>query len=155
LRTTYPEHIGETGLDIFHLSEFLSQSDPLPISENQNESRNGKVTYQDPCRLGRYAGVYQQPRDLIANLGFELMEMDHNRQTSICCGTSCWSSCGQVNKNIQSSRLEEASNTGAEMLVTACFKCQIHLQCALKAPGNNDQSQLTIRDLTTLLAERI
>jgi Fe-S oxidoreductase len=155
LRTTYPEEIGDLGLEIFHLSEFLSSAESLPIPEKPTRAENGKATYQDPCRLGRYAEIYQQPRDLIASLGLELLEMDHNRQTSICCGTSCWSTCGQVNKNIQSSRIEEALDTGAELLVTTCFKCQIHLKCALRAPGNSEPSQLAIRDLTTLLAERL
>ena len=154
LRTTYPEEIGELGLDVFHISEFLA-ANPLKASEGNLGPESGKVTYQDPCRLGRFSGIYQQPRDLIANFGFDLVEMDHNRQTSICCGTSCWSTCGQVNKRIQSSRLEEASSTGAELLVTACLKCQIHLLCAQKTPGNGDPSQLPIRDLTTLVAERI
>jgi Fe-S oxidoreductase len=155
LRTTYPQEIGELDLGIFHLSEFLSQQGGLTLRQESIGNGNGKVTYQDPCRLGRYDEVYQQPRDLIASLGFELLEMDHNKQTSICCGTSCWSTCGQVNKEIQTSRLDEARNTGADVLVTACLKCQIHLKCAQQSPGNGNPSQLSIRDLTTLLAERI
>ena len=155
LRTTYPEEIGELGLDVFHISEFLSQQPPLETRSNSKSSQMEKATYQDPCRLGRFSGTFQEPRDLIIGLGYDLIEMDHNRKTSLCCGTSCWSTCGQVNKRIQSSRLDEARNTGAELLVTTCLKCQIHLKCAQKDPGNGKLSQLAIRDLTTLLAERI
>jgi len=155
LRTTYPEEIGEVGLDVFHITEFLAKEAPQKSSQQGSRAESEKVTYQDPCRLGRFAGTYQEPRDLISELGFELVEMDHNQKSSICCGTSCWSTCGQVNKNIQSSRLDEARNTGAELLVTACLKCQIHLKCAQKDPGNGNLSRIAIRDLTTLLAERI
>ena len=155
LRTTYPEVIGDLGLDIFHLSEFLAQQPSLKTTLKDNGSEGEKVTYQDPCRLGRFAGTYQGPRELISELGYQLVEMDHNRKTSICCGTSCWSTCGQVNKDLQSSRLEEARHTRAELLLTACPKCQIHLKCAQKEPGKSDSSQLTIRDLTTVLADRL
>jgi Fe-S oxidoreductase len=152
---TYAEEIGGLGLDVYHISEFLSDQPPIKTSKMFRGAESGKVTYQDPCRLGRFSGVYQQPRDLITWLGYELVEMDHTRSTSICCGTSCWSSCGQVNKGIQTSRLEEASSTVAGLLVTSCLKCQIHLKCAQKTPGGGDSSQLPIRDLTTLVAERV
>lgn len=150
LRTTYPEEIGQLGLEVFHLSEFVDEKHSLITNP-----ASGKVTYQDPCRLGRFSGVYQQPRGLITGLGYELVEMDHNKSSSICCGTSCWASCGKVNKEIQTARLEEARATGAELLVTTCIKCQIHLKCAQITPGNGAHSQLPIRDLTTLLAERM
>lgn len=155
LRTTYPEEIGEVGMDVFHLSEFLAQQPAIQSGQSKRQGEGEKATYQDPCRLGRFSGTFQEPRDLISGLGFDLVEMDHHQKTSLCCGTSCWSTCGQVNKGIQSSRLDEARNTGAKLLVTACLKCQIHLKCAQKDPENGNLSQLAIRDLTTLLAERI
>lgn len=150
LKTTYPGEIGDLGLEVHHISEFLAGQLPLEANE-----KGARVTYQDPCRLGRFSGAYQQPRDLITRLGYELVEMDHSQETSICCGTSCWSTCGQANHKIQSSRLDEASATGAEMLVTACAKCQIHLKCAQKSPTNGAGPQLPVRDLTSLVAERI
>jgi Fe-S oxidoreductase len=150
LGRTYPEEIGDLGMEVFHISEILAGQ--LPNSTKGNKER---VTFQDPCRLGRFTGIYQEPRDLITGIGYDLVEMDHNRSTSICCGTSCWSTCGQTNKKVQSDRLEEAESTGAEILVTACVKCQIHLRCAQLGPGNGESSQLPIRDLTTLVAERM
>ncbi|MBU1661884.1 MAG: (Fe-S)-binding protein, partial [Chloroflexi bacterium] len=114
-----------------------------------------RVTYQDPCRLGRHLGVYDAPRELISGLGFELTEMEHNRSASLCCGTSCWTSCGQVSKNIQVERLKEAKATGAELLVTACVKCQIHFKCAQDDPVLGQEIDIEIRDLTTLIAENL
>lgn len=155
LRTTYPEEIGELEAEVFHISEFLAQQPSLKTIWKGDGPENEQVTYQDPCRLGRFSGTYQQPRDLMNELGFDLVEMDHNQKSSLCCGTSCWSACGQVNKKIQTSRLEEARHTGAELLVTTCLKCQIHLKCAQKDPGNGNLPKVSIRDLTTLMAERV
>ncbi len=154
LKHTYPEQVGDHGLQVLHLVELLEQSGFA--SEGRAEARieNGSATYQDPCRLGRFSGIYQQPRDLIRQSGYELVEMDHNRQSSICCGTSCWSTCGQVNKKIQSERLSEARSTGADILITTCIKCQIHLKCAQKDPLREEET-VQIRDLATIIAETI
>jgi Fe-S oxidoreductase len=89
------------------------------------------------------------------DLGLELREMERTRNTSLCCGTSCWRACGQVSKSIQVDRLREARATGAETLVTTCLKCQIHLKCAQEDPILGEQINIQIRDLTTLVAEML
>ncbi len=114
-----------------------------------------RVTYQDPCRLGRHLGVYDAPRQAIADLGYELVEMRRHAESSLCCGTTCWTTCGQVSKNIQVERLKEASATGAELLVTACQKCQIHFKCAQNDPLLGEELSIQIRDLTTLIADKL
>ena len=154
LKHTYPEEVGDHGLQVMHLVELLDQSGFASGEGPESKDENGSVTYQDPCRLGRFSGIYEQPRDLIRQSGYELIEMNHNRQSSICCGTSCWSTCGQVNKKIQSERLSEARSTGADTLVTTCIKCQIHLKCAQKDPLREEE-MVQIRDLTTIIAETI
>jgi heterodisulfide reductase subunit D len=77
------------------------------------------------------------------------VEMERNRENAVCCGTSGWANCSTGSKQIQVERLLEAKATGAETLVTACPKCQIHLNCAL----NNLEMDLKIKDLTVVLAE--
>jgi Fe-S oxidoreductase len=153
LKYTYPEQIGETGLEIMHLSELLAGERSL-VDKTQNNGLE-TVTYQDPCRLGRYLGIYQEPRELIEDLGYQLVEMRHHSHSSICCGTSCWTNCGQMNKRTQADRLLEARSTGAQRLVTACVKCQIHLKCAQNDPLHREELQLEIQDLTTLIADRL
>jgi Fe-S oxidoreductase len=81
--------------------------------------------------------------------------MERSRRTSQCCGTSCWTACGQTNKNIQVGRLKEAKSTGADLLITSCVKCQIHFECAISDPILGDDLAIEIRDLITLVAERI
>jgi len=155
LKHTYPDTIGDSGMEVLHLAELLAETDLLDNLTINPDTAHKQVTYQDPCRLGRFSGVYQSPRDLIQGLGYELKEMDHNREASLCCGTSCWSSCGQVNKKIQVERLKEAKSSGAELLITACVKCQIHFRCAQNDPVLEEEVQINIRDLTTLIAEQL
>jgi len=77
--------------------------------------------------------------------------MDRNRENAVCCGTSGWANCSTCSRQIQVERLREAEATGAKTLVTACPKCQIHLNCAL---GNLDLD-LKIKDLITLIADGV
>ena len=139
-------------MEVKHLTELIPEFD-LNIS---NHPKTGlRVTYQDPCRLGRHLGIYDAPRRAITSLGFELVEMRRHAESSLCCGTTCWSNCGQVSKNIQGERLEEARATGADLLITACQKCQIHLKCAQQDPLLRDYESMPIRDLTTLIADML
>jgi Fe-S oxidoreductase len=58
-----------------------------------------------------------------------------------------------VNKRIQVDRLQEARSTGAEILITACIKCQIHFRCAQNDPVLEEEIQIPIQDLTTMIAK--
>jgi len=159
LKVDYPQLVGAHGMEVLHISQLLADlkhdipKHDSPRSAAEWEGR--RVTYQDPCRLGRHLGIYDAPRSALAGLGFDLVEMERTRHTSLCCGTSCWTDCGQVSKNIQVERLKEAKATGAEVLVTACVKCQIHFKCAQEDPALQQEIGIEIRDLTTLLAERL
>ena len=150
LKIDYPDLVGTHGMEVLHISEILQDHNFSP-----QKTLRGSVTYHDPCNLGRHLGVYEPPRQAIFNLGLELIEMGRTKETSLCCGTGCWRSCGQVSKNIQVERLSEAKSTGAERLVTTCIKCQIHFKCAQDDPFLKDKIDIPIQDLTTLLAESL
>jgi Fe-S oxidoreductase len=151
LKMDYPQYVSNHGLEVLHITELLAQSGvKIPSSGNAK-----RITFQDPCRLGRHLGIYEAPRQVIAGLGFDLSEMPRHASSSQCCGTSCWRACGHVSKSIQVERLEEARATGAEMLVTACLKCQIHLKCAQNDPLLGEKINIPIQDLTTLVAEQL
>jgi heterodisulfide reductase subunit D len=155
LKLDYPQFVGSHGLEVLHLVEILQFQPPTSNLQLPTSNLHLAATYQDPCRLGRHLGVYDAPRQVMAGLGLDLVEMERTRNTSLCCGTSCWTSCGQVSKNIQVERLREARATGAELLVTACVKCQIHFRCAQDDPALRDEIGIEIRDLATLVAERL
>jgi len=100
-------------------------------------------------------GVYEQPRQVIRALGLEIVEMEHSGKNALCCGTSCWTNCGAINKQIQVDRLREARATGAELLITACAKCQIHFKCAMDDVGAGEETGIEIKDLVTLVDEAL
>lgn len=168
LAVDYPAHGIDLGVPIEHLSELVARESssvevegPDAPMERQAPHAGGSsnespsATFHDPCRLGRHLGVYDAPRKAITDAGYRLVEMPRNRENGQCCGTNGWTHCGAANKEIQASRLREAQQTGAEMLVTACLKCQIHFKCALQDRKLKDEISIEIRDLATLLAEAL
>ncbi|RPI77054.1 MAG: (Fe-S)-binding protein [Desulfobacteraceae bacterium] len=153
LKTDYPKYMGGHDFKVMHFSQWLDAQVKEKGNPFKNRSDRPAVTFQDPCRLGRFQGIYEEPRHLLRNLGLTLKEMDSNRETALCCGTSCWTHCGQTNKTIQTQRLQQAKATGSGLLVTACVKCQIHLRCAQIGSKPEEGTDIAIQDLTTLLAE--
>ena len=129
----YPRFLGELDFEPIHILDFLA--DKLSEGVIQLAESNPKiVTYHDPCRLGRMAGVYDAPRKLLEAIpGIKLKEMPRSRENGVCCGTSGWMNCSSCSKEIQLQRLSEAGDTGAGTIVTACPKCQIHFRCAKAA----------------------
>lgn len=154
LKIDYPQFVGDHKMEVLHITEYLAKNENSMLKDG-SKSPKYRVTYQDPCNLGRHLGVYDQPRQILEELGFELIEMDRTQNSSLCCGTSCWRACGQVSKAIQVERLKEAKATGADQLVTACIKCQIHFKCAQNDPIIGDEINIDIRDITTLVAEKL
>ena len=152
LKVDYPAYVDDLGMEVVHIAEFVASK----VGEGEFRIPNHEsriTTYHDPCRLGRFMGVYEEPRQVISALGLELVEMEHSGKNALCCGTSCWTNCGAVNKQIQVDRLREAQATGAELLVTACAKCQIHFKCALDDARVGEEMGIEIRDLVTLVDE--
>jgi heterodisulfide reductase subunit D len=149
-KTIYPKYFGELGFEPVHILDFLSEK--IEEGSVAFEESEKKVTYHDPCRLGRLSGIYDAPRNILNALpGVELMEMDRSRENAVCCGTTGWMNCSSCSKEIQMQRLNEAGATGAETLITACPKCQIHFRCAKSA----FDVELEIDDLYDLVAERL
>ena len=151
----YPNRVGEHGMEVLHLTQFISRQPAASRLAWNSGKKKYKATYQDACRLNRHLGVYEEPRALLYAAGLELLEMERTHRSSLCCGTSCWSACGKVSKNIQVQRLKEAKATGAELLITTCIKCQIHFKCAQQDPILSKDIAIPIRDLATVLADRL
>lgn len=154
LKVDYPKHFGKQTYEVVHISEFL-----VDMINDKNPSMKideTKVTFQDPCRLGRHMGIYEPPREVLKKIrGIQYSEMGHHHNRSICCGVSGWMNCSQVSKQIQTNRLNEAKATNADILVTSCAKCQIHFKCALKDPTLNEQMKFEIKDLTEIVANSL
>jgi Fe-S oxidoreductase len=138
-----------------HYSELLSRlivQDRLrPINEIDRI-----VTFHDPCYLGRHNGIYEAPRRVLQSIpGLKLIEMSRNRAQSLCCGGGgggAWSEfpvkqrCGEL-------RVQEALNTGAEVIATACPYCTRLLSDAVNQLDVKEQ--IVVRDLAELLLEAV
>ena len=155
LKIDYPRFGIQHGLAVQHILQVLAE----PIESGRLAFRppehGGTATFHDPCRLGRHLGIYDPPRQLLQAMGYSPAEMPRSRNRSLCCGTSCWLGCGKTSKAIQTSRLEEAVATGAGVLMTACGKCQIHLQCAQKDFTDSTVNKIQVRDLIAAAAQAV
>lgn len=156
LKVDYPAHGIALDVEVLHLAQLVANG---RLAERLNGRRaerlDCRVTYQDPCRLGRHLGVYDAPRQVLDSLTREFVEMPLHRENALCCGTNGWAHCGAANSQIQSQRLHEAQSTGAEVLVTACLKCQIHFRCAMQDRTLAHELVIQIKDLATLIADAL
>ncbi len=113
------------------------------------------LTYHDPCYLGRYNQVYEQPRQVLRSLsGSRPREMAANRKTSFCCGAGgggMWKE-EKSGKRISHCRLEQAEKTGADTVVTSCPFCSIMFHDAIAETGREGMKTI---DLAQAIEERL
>jgi Fe-S oxidoreductase len=138
---------------ILHLSELLAErAGDLKLKENGKQ----RLTFQDPCRLGRHLGIYEPPRRVLAAVpGVEVVEMIRTGRTARCCAGGSWTHCDRFAKEIQVDRLREARSTGADVLVTACPKCRIHFRCAMRDADARAEAEIEMKDLAEVVAEAL
>lgn len=117
---------------------------------------DARVTYHDPCRLGRCEGVYDEPREILRAVpGLTFSEMERTRAEALCCGVGNFSNCDANTKFLQHDRLREARQAGADVLVTTCPKCRIHYACYLDGRPVEDLGDMKIMDITEIVAEAL
>jgi len=142
--------IGKLNFEVLHVGQFLARS--LEKKRIDFTTELGmKVTYHDPCHLGRASGVYEEPRQIIRALpGVELVEMARTYHNSRCCGAGGGLKAGypEIQQKMTVERIREADRTGASDLVSACPFCYQGLQIGITAV----KSGLIMRDLTELVA---
>lgn len=116
-----------------------------------------KITYHDPCYLGRHNGVYEAPRAVLDSIpGVERVEMPHHGPDSLCCGGGggrMWQDDLETHEKMSEIRIREAESVGARTLVTACPLCLIMLEDARKTAGLEDVLQVV--DLSELVASAL
>lgn len=96
------------------------------ISYNLNE----KVTYHDPCHLGRHSGIYDEPREILRLLGYEVIEMRNSRNESLCCGGGAGLKTNnpELADKIAKKRIEQAKNIHVSKIITTCPLCFAHME---------------------------
>jgi Fe-S oxidoreductase len=129
-----------------HITEVLAESKLTLDGEPVH------ATIQDPCRLSRHLGKADSIRGALAkSKSVEVTEMRRSGVAGGCCGSSSWLNCTQGTAALQADRLAEAKGTGADVLLTACPKCEIHLACSQF--GKEDP--IRIENVASVLAEAL
>jgi len=152
-KNEYPEF--RVNFEVVHITQYIFEL----IREGRLEltgEYGKKVTYHDPCYLGRHNGIYDQPRQALKQIaGLELAEMPDALEDSLCCGGGGGRIWMETVKGERFSdlRLRQAVDVGAEALVTACPYCITHFEESRLTLG--DDETLEIKDITEIIAEVI
>ena len=114
--------IKEKGIETIHITQFLQDFD-FSVQTDK------KVTYHDPCDLGRHCGIYEEPRNTIRKIAPNFVEMPNNRENALCCGAGGGVRGGYAKNSIAMARrrLEQAEEVGAEIVLTECNSCAHNL----------------------------
>ncbi len=140
--------------EVVHISELLAEL----VEQGRLELKGDfarKVTFHDPCYLGRHNGIYEQPRDLLKKLsGLELVEMADSRENSLCCGGGGGRIWAETPKEERFSdiRVAQAQEAGAEVLATSCPYCISNFEESRLAMGEGAPE---IKDITEILRESL
>ena len=126
LKNDYKEMLSDWDIEVEYI--VFTILDKLKMKNIKN-LKTGRVVYHDPCHLGRHSNIYDEPRNILKLIGYEVVEMLHTRENSLCCGAGAGlrvnnpSLAGKMVEN----RIKEAKDAGAEKIITTCPLCFSHL----------------------------
>ena len=152
LKNEYPEKGGN--FPVKHYSTLL-----LELIKNGdiklNKKLDIKATYHDPCYLGRYNGIYDDPREVMKLCGVDLVEMPRNKENSFCCGAGggqIWlPDHDDMVQRPSENRIEEAVSVGVNHFTVACPKDMTMYSDAAKTSGNEDN--MAVNDIVDFVLE--
>lgn len=154
LREDFSERFGLDMPEVLHVVEYLQSQVTSGKLKLKKADKTQKISWHDPCHLGRALGVYEEPREVIKAIpGLELIEMNTNREAAMCCGAGggLRSYDSGLAKKIAADRIRDAEDTGAEILATACPFCEHNL----KDGAASIESKIEVVDILDLLAQRL
>ena len=150
-KNEYPELGGN--FEVVHFSQYLLEL----IKEGKiklTKELKKKVTYHDPCYLGRHNGIYDEPRQVLKSIpGLELVEMPDYRENSLCCGGGGGRIWMETKKGERFSdiRLEQALGVGANVLALACPYCYLNFEDSVLSADKSELIQ--VKDIAELVLE--
>ena len=152
-KNEYPEFM--VNFEVIHMSQYvleLINDGRLELTGDYKE----KLTFHDPCYLGRHNNVYDEPRDLLNKVsGLELVEMENFRSNSLCCGGGggrIWMDTPQKER-FSDIRLEQAKEAGAKVLATSCPYCITNFEESRLNLEYEDI--LEVKDITEIISEML
>ena len=152
LKNEYPELGGN--YQVMHHTQFLNELIENGRLKIEGGSFKGKkITYHDPCYLGRGNDIYEAPRELIMKLDAELVEMKRCRAKGLCCGAGgaqMFKEAEKGDKEVNIERTDDVLETNAEIVAAGCPFCNTMLTDGMKHAGKEDS--VRIMDLAELIA---
>ncbi|MEQ3500741.1 (Fe-S)-binding protein [Tenacibaculum sp. SSH1-16] len=153
LKNEYPELGGK--YKVYHHTQYISKLIKEGRLTIEDENLNGKrLTYHDPCYLGRANDVYESPRELIRRLGVKMTEMKRHKSTALCCGAGgaqMFKEPERGDKDINVLRTEDALETNPQIIATGCPYCNTMMTDGVKF--KEKESQIQVKDIAELIAE--
>ena len=153
LKNEYPELGGN--YTVIHHTQFLKDLIKEGILSIEGGSFKGKrITYHDPCYLGRANQIYEAPRDLIKKIDAELIEMKSCKSKGMCCGAGgaqMFKDAEQGNKEVNIERTEQALETQPDIIAAACPFCNTMMSDGVK--NKEQEGKITIMDVAELIAK--
>lgn len=152
LKNEYPGLGGN--YNVLHHTQFLkSLLEEGRLSIEGGQFKGKRITFHDPCYLGRANNVYEAPRDLIKKLDAELVEMKNCRRTGLCCGAGgaqMFKEPEKGNKDINVERTEQALETQPEIIAAGCPFCNTMMTDGVKA--KEKETSVRVMDIAELIA---
>ncbi|MBO8142732.1 MAG: (Fe-S)-binding protein [Firmicutes bacterium] len=152
LKNEYPDYGGR--YEVIHHSQLIRElidAGRLPLSKTEFE----RITYHDPCYLGRYNREYDAPRAVVDALGTNRVEMNRSRRRGFCCGAGggrYWMD-DNPGQRINVERAREAAATGADAVCTACPFCMLMMEDGLNTvAAEQGRDPVPTRDVAELVA---
>jgi Fe-S oxidoreductase/nitrate reductase gamma subunit len=154
LKNEYPDLGGE--YEVTHHTQFLRNlMKEGKLSLDSGSLAGKKITFHDPCYLGRANGEYKAPRELLEGLG-PVVEMKRNRSFALCCGAGggqMFKEAEKGEKEVFMERTEDALETGADIIATACPYCMVMMTDGLKY--KNKEEEISNYDIAELVAKSL
>jgi Fe-S oxidoreductase len=152
-KNEYPEFGGD--FEVIHITQFLAEL----MEQGKIKPKKAfpkKVTYHDPCYLGRHNNVYEEPRRVLAGIAeLELIELPDSREDGLCCGGGggrIWMETKQEER-FSDLRIQQAQDVGAEVMAICCPYCMLNFDDSLLNMGK--EGEIEIKDISEIVSEVI
>jgi len=153
LKNEYPSLGGK--YEVYHHTQYIQNLITEGRLEIDNTTLKGKrLTFHDPCYLGRANEVYESPRDLIRRLGVSLTEMKRHKSTALCCGAGgaqMFKDAEAGDKEVNVLRTEDALETKPQIIATGCPYCKTMMTDGVTFKEKSNQ--IVVKDIAELIAE--
>ena len=153
LKNEYPSLGGK--YEVFHHTQYIQKL----ISENRLQINDAtlkgkRLTFHDPCYLGRANDEYESPREIIRKLGVNLTEMKRHKSTALCCGAGgaqMFKDAEKGDKEVNILRTEDALETNPQIIATGCPYCKTMMADGVKF--KEKETEIVVKDIAELIAE--